>query len=53
MIAVNELVQQAYEAINMTGLGESTDGTMALVGCQELNRLISTLNSKEPKTWWR
>lgn len=46
MIAVNELVQQAYEAINMTGLGESTDGTMALVGCQELNRLISTLNSK-------
>lgn len=46
MLAVNELVQMAYEGINMTGLGESTDGTMALVGCQELNRLISTLNSQ-------
>lgn len=46
MIAVNNLVQEAYEAINMTGLGESTDGTMAQVGCQQLNRLISTLNSE-------
>ena len=32
MIAVNELVARAYESINMTGLGESTDGTMAEVG---------------------
>ena len=46
MIAVNELIQQAYEALNMTGLGESTDGNMALVGCNELNRLIANLNSE-------
>lgn len=46
MIAVNELVARAYESINMTGLGESTDGTMAEVGVNELNRAISTLNSE-------
>lgn len=46
MIAVNELIQRAYEALNMTGLGESTDGTMAQAACNELNSLISTLNSE-------
>lgn len=46
MIAVNELVQEAYEGLNMTGIGESTDGTMAKVGEQQLNRLISGLNSE-------
>ena len=30
----------------MSGLGESTDGTMAMVGVKELNRAISTLNSE-------
>ena len=46
MIAVNELIQKAYEALNMTGLGEATDGTMAKSACGELNELISQLNSE-------
>lgn len=46
MIAVNQLIQDAYESINMTGLGESTDGDMAKVGVKELNRAIATLNAE-------
>ena len=46
MLAVNELIQDAYESINMTGLGESTDGDMAVVGVKELNRAIAKLNSE-------
>lgn len=46
MIAVNELVNQAYKALTITGIGESTEGDYALIGEQELNRLISTLNSQ-------
>lgn len=46
MIAVNELIQDAYKALVLTGLGESTDGDMSTVGENELNRLISTLNSQ-------
>lgn len=46
MISCNELIQRAYEALNMTGFGESTDGTMAKAACNELNSLISTLNSE-------
>lgn len=46
MIAVNTLIQQAYESLNMTGLGEAVDGNMAQAACTELNRLISQLNSE-------
>ena len=46
MIAVNVLVQRVYKALNMTGQGESTDGDMAVVAVEELNRLITTLNSQ-------
>lgn len=46
MIAVNELVQQAYTGIGMAGLGESADEDMPKVGELELNSLISTLNSE-------
>ena len=46
MIAVNPLIQQAYESLTMTGLGEAVDGNMALAACTELNRLISQLNSE-------
>lgn len=46
MIAVNTLIQQAYESLTMTGLGEAVDGNMALAACTELNRLISQLNSE-------
>ena len=46
MIAVNTLIQHAYESLTMTGLGEAVDGNMALAACTELNRLISQLNSE-------
>lgn len=46
MIAVNELVQEAYESLQLTGIEESTEGSMAKVGCRELNRLIADLNSE-------
>lgn len=45
MIAVNKLVQDVYKALGITGQGESTDGTAATVGCEELNRMVSGLNS--------
>lgn len=46
MIAVNELIQRAYESINMVNLGEAVDGDMSVVGCNELNRLITQLNNE-------
>lgn len=50
MIAVNELIQRAYEAINMAGLGESvgdySDDNLPVVGVNELNRLITQLNNE-------
>ena len=46
MYAVNDLIHDAYEAINMVGLGESADGDMDKVGVKQLNRLITTLNKQ-------
>ena len=50
MIAVNQLIQDAYESIGMTGLGEAVgeygDGNMPVVACKELNRLITQLNQQ-------
>jgi len=56
MIAVNQLIQDAYESIGMTGLGEAVgtyesaddygDGNMPVVACKELNRLITQLNNQ-------
>lgn len=50
MIAVNELIQQAYQAIGMTGLGEAAgdyaEDNMPVVACEELNRLIANLNNQ-------
>lgn len=50
MISVNELIQKAYQGIGMTGLGEAAgdyaEDNMPVVACDELNRLISKLNSE-------
>ena len=50
MIAVNELIQKAYQAIGMTGLGEAAgdyaEDNMPIVACDELNRLIAKLNNE-------
>ena len=56
MIAVNQIIQDAYESIGMTGLGEAVgtydstddygDGNMSVVACKELNRLITQLNQQ-------
>lgn len=50
MIAVNTLIQRAYESIGMTGLGEAAgdyaDDNMPVVALNELNRLISRLNAE-------
>ncbi len=46
MIAVNDLIHDAYESINVVGLGESADGDLDKVGVKQLNRLISTLNAQ-------
>lgn len=46
MIAVNELIDQAYKALNMTGLEDTTEGGPAVIGLQELNSLISFLNGQ-------
>lgn len=50
MIAVNELIQDAYQGIGMTGLGESTgefaDDNLPVIGCKELNHLIAELNGQ-------
>lgn len=47
MIAVNKLVQEVYEALNLVGLGEAADDTQAVTGSNELNRLITDLNSED------
>ena len=47
MISVNKLVQEVYESLNMVGLGEAADDTLAVTGCNELNRLISDLNNED------
>lgn len=44
-ILTSNLVNEAYEAIGMTGLGNSTKGNRAAVGVRELNHLIADLNS--------
>lgn len=46
MQAVNLLVDEVYQSLGMTGAGETTEGTYSEIGCRELNRLISTLNSQ-------
>lgn len=46
MYAVNELINDAYEGLNLTGLGEATEGDPSVVGLKELNSLISQLNGQ-------
>ena len=46
MYAVNKLVNDAYMGVNMTGVGETTEGSLAEIGCNELNRLIADLNQQ-------
>lgn len=46
MIAVNDLIQEVYESLNMVGLGEAADADQSVVGCKELNRLIADLNQQ-------
>lgn len=50
MLAVNQLVQDAYDSIGMTGLGEAVgeygDGNFPVVAVKELNRLITQLNNE-------
>ena len=50
MLAVNSLIQDAYESINMVGLGEAAgeygDGNLPTVAVKELNRLITQLNQQ-------
>lgn len=50
MLAVNELIQRAYESIGMTGLGESVNDydsdNMAVTAVNELNRVITQLNNE-------
>lgn len=50
MIAVNQLIQDAYDSLGMTGLGEAAgeygDGNFPVVACKELNRLITQLNNE-------
>lgn len=46
MLAVNKLINDAYVSINMTGVGESTEGDYAVIGVQELNRAITELNNE-------
>lgn len=47
MRSVNDLIQDAYEALNMVGIGEAADPDQSVVGCKELNRLIADLNQQE------
>ena len=46
MIAVNELIDQAYTEVGMTGVGETTIGDLQKVGVNQLNRLITQLNGQ-------
>ena len=46
MIAVNELVNNAYSAIGMTNITGKPNGNLSKVGEQELNTLISNLNAQ-------
>ena len=46
MIAVNELIQNAFSGIGMVGVGESADDDYPKVAENELNVLVSTLNSE-------
>lgn len=46
MIAVNDIIDQAYKALNMTGLEETTEGAPSVIGLNELNSLITTLNGQ-------
>lgn len=46
MIAVNDIIDQAYKAINMTGIEDTTEGSPSVIGLNELNSLISTLNGQ-------
>lgn len=47
MISVNQLIQQAFEAVSMVDEGESVDGTYAATGLAQLNLLIAELNNQE------
>lgn len=46
MIALNSLIDQAYSSLVMVGLGETPSGDMQEAAKDELNRLISILNSQ-------
>lgn len=46
MILASKLVDDAYKGVGMTGIGNSTTGTRAEVGKNELNRLVANLNSQ-------
>lgn len=46
MYAVNELIDDAYEGLNLTGIDEATEGGPTVVGLKELNSLISQLNGQ-------
>ena len=45
MLSVNKLITDAYDAA-MPSMYDATDGNMTVVGCQELNRLITQLNNQ-------
>lgn len=45
MIAVNELIQEAFEFVSMTGDGEAVSGSQAKSGVALLNRVVSQLNN--------
>ena len=47
MIAVNSLIQDVFEDLNMTGIGEATEGGEAKAACKQLNRLIADLNKED------
>lgn len=46
MYAVNELIDDAYKGLNLTGLSETTEGDPTVIGLKELNSLISQLNGQ-------
>lgn len=46
MIAVNKLIDDAFSALNITGMGQATKGNYAKIGEFELNNLIANLNAQ-------
>lgn len=46
MLQVNKMIHDVHVALGLTGIGDSTPGELAVVAINELNQLISTLNSQ-------